>query len=149
MTLTELQDAIAATLAARPEFAGVQIFTEKIGDIASEIEIAVGKIGICIVILTPSAGVQYPNVPGPLLDPVRIVVAIFEDVIINRSPTGTNKPAADVATDVLRTLQLTTPAGANPIVPDGADALKLIPDSGGLLVYHANFTTILPLTPLT
>jgi len=68
------------------------IITEELGDIDNEVTIDIGKIGCCIVLLTPFAEVKANDVLEVIPK-----IAVFEDVTVNRSASGTNKPADEIA----------------------------------------------------
>jgi hypothetical protein len=103
--LAQLQQQCADRLAADPLFAHVPVLTERIADISSEIDRALGPLnsragrtGIVAVLLTPTANVNFENVFGPFFDEIRIAVRILENVTVNQdATTGTNISAAELA----------------------------------------------------
>ena len=90
----------------------IPVYTEQLKDIVSQIEISIGKIGICVVILTPGAP---QGVPGsiPCFNRVQIVARVFEDVLINRGSSGTKQPASLVAEAIAFQLNKLSIAGCN------------------------------------
>lgn len=124
-TLTQLQQQCADRLASDPSFANVTVLTERIADIQSEIDRALGplneaggKTGIVAIVVTPVANVNFGNVFGPFLDEISIVVRVIENVPVNQDPaTGTNIPAAQLAENICNLLHHFQPDSATgPIV---------------------------------
>jgi Chitobiase/beta-hexosaminidase C-terminal domain len=103
--LTQLQQQCADRLQADPLFAHVRVLTERITDIESEIERALGplnetggKTGAVVIVLTPTANVNFENVFGPFFDEIKVVARVIENVPVNQDPaTGTNAAAAELA----------------------------------------------------
>jgi len=102
--ITRLQLEAQEALQAHPYFADVKCITERQKDIETEIQMAIGalqgqggKAGICCIILTPRLRSSKPNIPGPYFDQATVAVLTIENPMINISPKGTGKPAADVA----------------------------------------------------
>ncbi len=96
--LAQLREDAADKLRQNPLLSGIEVFTEKIGDIESQIQNALGTLkGICIIVVSPKANVSYPDSPGPVFDDVTIVVQIVENVLINQTEQGTKKPCSYVS----------------------------------------------------
>src|ERR1700676_4623414 len=102
--LAQLQQQCADRLLSDPLFANVPVLTERIKDIESEIDRALGPFnerggrnGLVAVLLTPTANVNFENVFGPFFDEIKIVVRVIENVPVNQDPaTGSNIPAAEL-----------------------------------------------------
>jgi hypothetical protein len=135
----KLQEEIRLKLGADPEFSGIEVLTENQKDIVSSIDNALASIrgGVCCIVLTPGANVVYPNVKGPQFDEVAIVVRVIENVLVNRSATGTNKPATLVAENVAKSLHHHMTLGKKVITCKGI-ALFGDPDN---LIYDVSFKT--------
>lgn len=138
--LSDTQAMMVAILESDSALAPVKILSENLGDINSQIRMALGKIGICAIVLTPDASVDGTNAPGPLLKPVGVVVEIEELVVVNRGDKGSKLPASDVAERVLW-------RGHSPNWPTRGDTrlltgkgIKLIPDKQ-FLIYRVEFET--------
>jgi hypothetical protein len=123
--LSQLQQQCADRLQADPLFANVPVLTERIADIESEIDRALGplnaqggKTGLVAILLTPTANVSFENVFGPFFDDIKIVVRVIENVPVNQDPgTGTNVPAADAAEKICALLHHFQPDSATgPVV---------------------------------
>lgn len=121
--LTTLQLACAARLAGTPFFAGsppaqpaIPVLTENRGDIVAAIERTVAGLGIYAILLTPTARVSKPDIPGPFFDELRVVVRVTERVITNRSAAGTGQPAALVAEAAAAALHQWRPPGAGAVL---------------------------------
>jgi hypothetical protein len=107
-TLADLRQDVADMLEADAYFVDIPVLTEKKGDIANEIDRALGqlttkggKIGICAIVMSPLARVSKQNIPGPYMDPIAVIVHIEENVTVNTGADGTNKACSDVAERVL------------------------------------------------
>src|SRR4051812_32367390 len=96
----DLQQGIADTLVADSYFTNVPVVTENVKEITSMIQQAISKIGVCCIVITPSASIASPDYPKPYYDNVRIVVRVFEQPTLNRGTNGLNKPALDMAEQV-------------------------------------------------
>jgi hypothetical protein len=96
--IDQLQQDAVDRLTSHAELAGIDVFFEKTKDVASAIEIAVGKTkGICIVVTPPTCRNSRPNLPGPYMDETILEVNAVESPIINESAAGTKKSASYVA----------------------------------------------------
>ena len=119
--LSQLQQQCADRLQSDPLFAQVPVLTERIRDIQSEIDRALGplneqggKTGLVVILLTPTANVNFENVFGPFFDDIKIVARVVENVPINQDPnTGTNIPAAEAAERICGLLHHFMPDSAN------------------------------------
>ena len=138
--LSEIQDEAARLLAADERLSGVDILTERLGDLENQIAIRVGKIGLAIVVITPDAQVRGGSAPGPLLNPINIVVEVAELPAVNRGPRGRNLPAADAAETVAAVLHAANRRGTPPVHPLEARRIRLVPSKGGTVIYHVVFT---------
>jgi len=79
---------------------GLAILYEQRLDISYEVEAAVAKIGLCVIIMTPAAVDKSPGIPIPRLDDITIIAQIVENPIINRdegNPDALNIPAGRLA----------------------------------------------------
>lgn len=110
--LKGIQDEMAANLRRDSWFQPVKIVTENLGDIANQIELALNKLGLVIVILTPGAKCAYPDAPGPIMDPVTPVAAVYEMVLLNRGANGSKLPCSAVAERVAYQLHYPNHAAA-------------------------------------
>lgn len=116
----DLQDSIAQRLVGVDAFVGVEgigIAQERKGDILSQIEMALNKLGLALTVLTPEIN---PGGEGPFALLVTPVVVIIENVTINQGATGTRVAAMDLIAAALGKL-LNPPAGW---APDGWTPLQ-------------------------
>ena len=124
----------------------VPILTEDVGDLENEVAKIAGQLGLVLVVLTAVGTVNHPNVPGPHLDKLDITVAVFEEPLINRSRTGTRKPALQAVQDVIKTLHIYTPRGWRfPLVCD--KQAFVLAERKPFIHYDVNFTPQFVLTP--
>jgi len=162
-TLLALQDALAALLGTDGFYNGaasfngksVPIITEKKATIESQIEIALGQVGLCAVILTPSFELhQYET--QDLSGFASAVIQIFEDTPINQGPNGTGIQAIMLAE---RTIAITHWAVhgvySGPIAAEPTSASRFLAaqipityqSNGPPLQYHCHFIAHVTLNP--
>jgi hypothetical protein len=124
--IADLQDDIYARLLADEWLASVSILNQRTGVILNEVTQSLGvlnsrggKIGACIIVLSPLASFEYPEVPGGPLD-VRLMVRVLEDPLFNDDATnGTQKSGLAICKRVARILHLYTPyLMANALLPE-------------------------------
>jgi hypothetical protein len=131
--LSQLQQECADRLLSDSLFAHIPVLTERIKDIESEIQRALGpfngqagKTGLVAILLTPTANVNFENVFGPFFDEIKIVVRLVENVPVNQDPnSGTNIPAAQAAEAVCNLLHHFKPDGANGPITSQRPAISL------------------------
>lgn len=93
----------------------IEVITEKLGDIENRINLAVQKLGCCVLVTTPIGDVANANNSGLIFDPLNIVVRAFENVTVNRAATSpySKQPASWIAIAVAFGLHGWTPDGFN------------------------------------
>lgn len=95
--LTEVQNAVVSILQSDKYYARIDVVSEQLGDIVNKIDIALKKLGICIVVHTAEATFADPDAPGPRMNPLLIDIDVTEFVLKNRGDSGSGLPADDVA----------------------------------------------------
>jgi hypothetical protein len=130
--LRDVQDSIKAVLTAQPWFAGIDIITEQKGDVLNRIDIALGKLGLCIVIETLTGKPEAMGSGAYTLE-LSVGITITENVIINQGSTGSKKPASMVVAMILCLL-----SSSRPLCPAYCTGFTLVNDSAGLLIYQIN-----------
>jgi len=146
--LSQIQQQCADRIQSDPLFATIPVLTERIKDIESEIDRALGplnqadgKTGIVAIVLTPTANANFDNVFGPFFDDIRIVVRVIENVPINQDPnTGTNVAAAEAAEKICALLHHFYPDAANGPVVAQKPSIALGNDPNNLS-YDCRFKT--------
>ena len=146
--LASLQQQISDRIQADPMFAYVPVFTERIKELQSEINLALGplngcagKSGLVVVVLTPTANASFGEVFGPFFDDIRITVKVLENVTQNQdSLTGTGIPAVAAAEQICGLLHQFMPEGAGGPVLVRKPAITLANDPLNL-VYQCHFRT--------
>lgn len=122
--LTELQADLAERLRADEMFTDIPVLDERKGDLLDGINQALGtltavggKMGACVVVLSPTGNDDMPDAPsGPLS--LSISVLVLEDVLVNGGASGTGKEALTIARRVHRALKHYAPVGlCNALVP--------------------------------
>jgi len=111
--LQQLQNVAVSALEADPMFDGtmsangqaIPVITEYKNDIVTQIETALGSVGICAVVVTPLFELFDELLyPGELSGWAYPSVNIQEDVPANQSPSGTQIHAITLATRVVAVL---------------------------------------------
>lgn len=147
--LNDLQTAALTIMQGDKYYARVALLTEQLGDIRNQIQISLGKLGICAIIMTPSAECKLTNCPGPILDPLKLSVDIVELVVTNRGANGSKQPASEVAEHTAWLLHYPNHAHhrKDPCIFT-ARSIRQVPDKL-FLVYRVEFTTSGSLSGLT
>jgi len=79
------------------------VLHEKIGDLSAKIQVALTKLGIGIIVLTPVAKLKAADGAEISLE-VPVVVQVQENVTINQGASGTKLAALDVVIEILTRL---------------------------------------------
>ena len=130
--LKDIQEAIAKALKKEPFFANVPVITEAKGDVLNQIERAIAKIGISVVIETLTGKPETMGVGAYSLD-LKVGVTVSENVVINQGASGSKKTASQVVAMILCLLNPSRTAS-----PAYAENFVLVNDSGGTLIYLIN-----------
>jgi hypothetical protein len=111
--LEQLQSIMVARLAADDMFSGNQsangaaipIITQDIGDVVTELQVKIGQLGLCLVVLPALFEFtnEWVSSAGQVsLDGLGLItVNIYEDVVLNQGSTGTAIHAISAAQRVL------------------------------------------------
>jgi hypothetical protein len=104
-TLYSLQNAAVAILAADDFYNGnasanqkkVPIIVQQMGDIQQQIDLCLGQVGICALVMVPTFEFQQP-LAQDLSGWAALTIGIYESVTLNQeSPNGTNIAAIELA----------------------------------------------------
>lgn len=137
--LSTLQDLCVQRLEKFAYFTGIPVIHERHHDIDSALATALGKIGACVVILTPEASVEnHRDCPFPFWESIKIVAQVIEHPTINRK-LRPDKTASEIAEQVAMRLHFFNPPGLNIITLDNP-SISLVP-SDDFLVYQVRFST--------
>lgn len=144
--LTELQDDLVARLSADALFSNITVLSERKDDLVSRINMALGvltekdsKIGICAIVMSPIATVEFPNVTRSPME-ITLTVRVLENVLFNQGDTGTKTSALTLARRVMRLIHHYHPHGfAQAIVADKPTIVP-VPDPLAPLAYEVRFT---------
>ncbi len=82
--MRQIQQSVADRLAAMPEFAHVAVVPEDVMDLDTKVATALGKMGVCVVVVTARATQSYTDTPQPYFQAVTVAVQVFERVAVNR-----------------------------------------------------------------
>jgi hypothetical protein len=130
--LKQLQDDIVGRIQSDPFFASITVLPEYLNDIQNQIDIAIAKIGICVVVSTPSARTSKPNIPGPIYDDIPIVIKVGDIPTLN----STGIPAIEAAEKIASVLHHWFPTGYGiPLQANGdvIGVLRAEDDQGNLI----------------
>lgn len=114
----------------------ISVFSEVQGDLSRELDIRLGKLGVCVVVLTPRAEGCRNEVPGLMFERIGIEVRVVENSLINRGVRGTQQPASHVAWAVAYSLKDFSPGTAD--VPLELESITPVEDRG-LVAYAVRF----------
>jgi len=95
--LASIQQQCVAVMAADAYYRRIEPVAEQQGEISSMLKAALGKLGIAVIVHTPTADTKGRSSPGPRMDPIRVEIEIVELVMLNRSEKGSRLPCSDVA----------------------------------------------------
>jgi hypothetical protein len=143
--LLAIQARAAALLEEHAYFAGLEVFTERIGDLDQKIRTKLAKLGLCVVVMTPSFSILQRQGARVKIR-VRVIVEASETVLVNSGASGSQKPSLAVATAAAIALDGKpsesgphySGAGADPLNEyrlSDSEPVRLVPDPK-LLVYH-------------
>jgi hypothetical protein len=139
--LLAFQQATKEHLAARRFLAGIPILIADTGDIISNIEQAVAKVGICIIVEPATAQLGYSGAAIQLSPDLRIIV--WENVLVNRGTTGTKQRASAVALAVAIALA----PKFTPTPPVVGTNITLEKDTQGVCIYSISAMARVSVTP--
>lgn len=132
-----LQEDLASLIAKGVGLAGVPVLTERLKDVESEIERALGgltatdsKAGLCVIVVTPQVKASKPNLPGPYFDQCAIVARVVERVAVNTGPGGTGIAAWTAARSVAKALHHKRTSDTKPII---VTDIRLVADPDSLI----------------
>jgi hypothetical protein len=130
-SLKNLQAQCVAALTADPFFSTplrntgspIPVISESMADLTYEVEKPLDELVSGVFVLTPSAFVSNPNLPGPYFDRIELAIEIVENPVNNQPSISSNPSADDIATAVVGILHQFQPAG----VEECLFVTKLIP----------------------
>lgn len=150
----DVQTAVRDRLASFSEFGGLAMILQYEGSIDTRLDTALAVMadgfrpGAALLIATPAAEENAPNLPMIRLDPFGVTVTAVEDVTFNAPPDGTGRRALEWAVLALRALKGWTPPGCTkPLTPWGT-ALALGPSKGSRVYWNLTLRTKVELAPL-
>lgn len=139
MTLDEHQDALKTIIDANAWMAGKGIGCEVAtrGDIAARVNVQLAKLGIVVVIEPGEPQVSYGG--GKINYLLSMDLFVFENVLLNRSATGTGVHACEV---VAKLIHIFKPGGES-TVNCTVKSAELVEDAGPMLVYRCALVGVL------
>jgi hypothetical protein len=110
--LDDMQQELVALLKSDEDLGTLPILDERLGDIAKEVEKALGlvtdvdgKLGACVIVQSPSAEDAMPAAPGGSLE-TDWTFLVLEEPTLNDGPTGHQKRALRIARRIVRVVKL-------------------------------------------
>ena len=101
---TAIQAHAVSRLTTNDWFVNVPVITQRLFYIENIVDIAVQKLGTCVLIVTPKFDDDQPSNPFPV-GLFRLTATVFEQVVINQSATGSQKSALETAELILGLLK--------------------------------------------
>lgn len=117
ITLLGLQARVQAKLEEDPWFVDIPVISDVRGDPISEMDQAIEKALICVVIQTPTANQRNGNITKPYFDDIRVILTIWENAMLNRGNQGTGKDHLTTAQIVAALLLAWAPEDMQPFAP--------------------------------
>lgn len=103
MNLSDLQSAIVTRLRSQTYFDDIPIISEAKGDLLQEIDLAINRVGVCVLVIVPEVVADQPDHPAANLS-VRPILQIAVNPSINNTEAGTRKAASDIGMEIGRVL---------------------------------------------
>jgi hypothetical protein len=101
----QLRDYLVELLQGKSDLTGAKILSRKVANLQNQIEIALGKEALLILVLIPSLKPKRHQSGTLFIDPANIIIRITENVLLNK----TGLSALYTATRVAAALQLHQP----------------------------------------
>ena len=141
--LKGIQQAVVDRLSSEQYFSNIPVLSENLGDIEAAIQTAIAKLGVCVIVVTPTASAAFPDYLKAYFDKITIVCRCVENVTLNRSAAGTRKPASDVAEMVAAILHNYEPTGISENIFLDTPSISIAPNGGvgKLLSYDVRLRT--------
>ncbi|MEI7730182.1 MAG: chitobiase/beta-hexosaminidase C-terminal domain-containing protein [Verrucomicrobiota bacterium] len=146
--LSDMQADIGDRLRSDTYLASIPVFDEEKGDLASEVQIALGltsgqqdAYGACLVVLSPIGNDDNPDTPGGPLD-IHLAVRVCVDPKINNvAGTGTQIKALTLARRVHRCLKHFASQGRFVALCPERPSIVPVEDGFAPVAYEVRFTT--------
>ena len=133
----DLQEQIVNKLRQSDKLGSFNILHEELHDLINEINLDLNKLGLVIIVASPSENCSNIGYPEPMWDEIAVQVSVVEDVAINRSATGTGRTAKSIAKDVIAALWHFRPQGYDSVLYPAKPAVALS-ENKDYLIYRAN-----------
>jgi len=154
MSLIEsIQQEVADQIAADGFFLHIPVLVESLGDTASQVDRALGpintqggKIGAVVVVTTPTANVNWPEVGGPFFDEIPVSVLVAVNPLTNNDPAvGTGASALSICEEVCSVLHQFYPQSSNGPIVAQRPTITRGPNAGddeSIIQYSCRFQTL-------
>lgn len=144
-TLEQIQELIREHLAANVALDAASVISRLKGDIETQINEALNRLGFSIVVLPPMPRVARPNLPGPYFDEINIQIHAVE--IPTTNTTGLS--ALEAAESILKTLHhrnLKLSDGTDVLITAAQNAIEPVDDTESVNFVIVNLRTSSGLT---
>jgi hypothetical protein len=138
--LQTLQSECVSYLSAQDYFVGppvISVIAEDLHDIDSQVNVQLARIGLGVIVRTPTAVDVVANLTPPYFQTINLRVDVVENVTVNRSGS-TPQTSSKVAEAVAYFLHLYRPSGTGECLFCKGIQLQ---DSRQTLTYQVNFQT--------
>lgn len=142
--LEAIQIQIVDRLSDDPYFDDITVLHQQIHNIQNEIDTAVASIGVCVVVVTPSADMRKTrDTKDPYFDAINIIVRVQENVIVNQDVAsgGTGKSALAIAENVLAVMHSYKPDALSEAFTGVSPTIVIVDTPNGLLTYDVQLRT--------
>lgn len=136
MKISDLQSALVDQIKQLDGFSKIEVLSENRGDLVSEVATAMAKIGMAVIVLTPSAKNDQPEKAAINLA-LNVTIQVSENAALNRSESGSGLAAIDAAIVIARGLHYFQAGEFARLNFEGLELVEDTPD----LVYHLIFST--------
>lgn len=133
MTLTLVQQSVVRHLSEHPFFSGtaedgakgIPVIAGNDKSLASKVETSMARLGLCVIVYPISGDFGNMNILTPYLQPARFNARVRENIVMNRSRSGTGQPADYVAEVCALLLQHHKPLAEDGITELGGGGIVL------------------------
>jgi hypothetical protein len=140
--LVQLEAEIAAMLQADPYFSDIDVHVDPQKNIVAEVQNKISQLRFLVAPLVSSAGVSNPDEPGPVFEPVNIIVAVFGNPTYKLTAQWQSSPKneREIAEKVHSVLHLAKPSSMPTPLYSAKNAIEQIADKT-LNIYNCNFAS--------
>lgn len=134
-----LEQEVADRLLANPFFANIPVLVDPQKNIVTEVTKRIGQSRFLVVPFVTGAGVANPDDQGPVLDPIRIQVGVFENPVFKLAAAWDGTTCRRIAEEVvsMNGLHQFQPASLSNVITASTNAIELVADTA-LNIWNVN-----------